>query len=42
MRLEKANVEMVRANAFDVVVVNDNLETAISETEEHISNFLAG
>ncbi|MBL19595.1 MAG: guanylate kinase [Flavobacteriaceae bacterium] len=40
MRLEKANFEMVRANAFDVVVVNDNLETAISETVEHISNFL--
>lgn len=42
MRLEKANVEMARANEFDVVVVNDHLETAKSETEEHISNFLAG
>ena len=40
MRLEKANAEMARANEFDVVVVNDNLETAKSETEEHICNFL--
>ena len=40
MRLEKAHAEMARANDFDVVVVNDNLETAKSETEEHITNFL--
>jgi guanylate kinase len=39
-RLEKANTEMASANEFDVVVVNDNLETAKSETEEHITNFL--
>ncbi len=39
-RLEKANTEMARANEFDVVVVNDNLKTAKSETEEHITNFL--
>ena len=42
MRLDKANVEMARANEFDAVVVNDHLETAKSETEEYISNFLAG
>ena len=42
VRLEKANIEMARANDFDVLVVNDNLETAKSETEEHITNFLAG
>jgi guanylate kinase len=40
MRLVKAPAEMARANDFDVVVVNDNLETAKSETEEHITNFL--
>ena len=40
-RLEKVNTEMARANEFDVVVVNDNLENAKSETEEHITNFLA-
>lgn len=39
-RLEKVNTEMTRANEFDAVVVNDNLETAKSETEEHITNFL--
>jgi guanylate kinase len=42
MRLEKADTEMARANEFDVVVVNDNLQKAKSETEEHITNFLAG
>jgi guanylate kinase len=31
---------MARATDFDVVVVNDNLETAKSETEEYITNFL--
>jgi guanylate kinase len=40
MRLEKAHAEMARANDFDVLVVNDNLETAKSETEQHITNFL--
>ena len=40
MRLEKSHAEMARANDFDVLVVNDNLETAKSETEEHITNFL--
>ena len=42
MRLEKANAEMACANEFDVVVVNDNLETAKSKMEEYISNFLSG
>jgi guanylate kinase len=40
MRLKKAHDEMARATDFDVVVVNDNLETAKSETEEYITNFL--
>jgi guanylate kinase len=42
MRLEKANAEIARAKEFDVVVVNDNLEIAKSESKKHISNFLLG
>lgn len=40
MRISKAEAETSRANEFDAVVVNDNLETAIAETEALIAHFL--
>lgn len=41
-RLERARMELGQAHQFDVVVVNDDLEEAISETLEHIRSFLKG
>lgn len=40
-RLAKAEEEMEKANEFDVRVLNDNLEDAVAEAKELISNFIA-
>lgn len=40
MRLERAEMEMRAAPNFDVVVVNDNLETAVAETTGRVEAFL--
>jgi len=39
-RIEKAEYELTFAKNFDKVIINDNLETAIEETEQTITNFL--
>lgn len=41
-RIERAEMELQYSNQLDVVVVNDNLETAINETETIVNNFLNG
>lgn len=40
-RLNRAKMEMERANDFDALVVNDDLDTAVQETLQHINQFLA-
>lgn len=39
-RVEKASHELTYAPNFDVIIVNDNLETAFKETEEKVRAFL--
>lgn len=39
-RLERAEMEMAYAADFDAVVVNDDLETAVTETVERVRAFL--
>jgi guanylate kinase len=39
-RLAKASKEMEYADRFDVVIVNDRLEDAMSEAEQVVSAFL--
>ncbi|NPA36902.1 MAG: guanylate kinase [Chlorobi bacterium] len=39
-RIEKASFEMTYADKFDVVIVNDDLDEAIKETERVINDFL--
>jgi len=39
-RLERTEMEMSHAPAFDIVVVNDDLETAVAETVAHVRAFL--
>ena len=39
-RIERAKMEMQYSNQLDVVVENDDLETAINETETIVRNFL--
>lgn len=41
-RLHKSEYEMSFAGQFDCVVVNDNLQTAVDETENKISDFIGG
>ena len=41
-RIERAEMELQYSNQLDVVVVNDDLETAIDETETIVNNFLNG
>jgi len=41
MRVAKASVEMATAPQFDAIVVNTHLETALQDTEQLISEFLA-
>ncbi|MBN2774680.1 MAG: guanylate kinase, partial [Prolixibacteraceae bacterium] len=40
MRIEKAESELAFANRFDVIIVNDNLQKALSECEKLIQKFL--
>lgn len=40
-RLKRAEMEMKRADDFDEVVVNDDLDTAVQETLAHIHRFIA-
>ncbi len=39
-RLGKATEEMAKQDAFDIVIVNDNLDTARKEVMEKVSDFL--
>ncbi len=39
-RIGKAEFELSKAPEFDVTVVNDDLQTAIAETSDHIDRFL--
>ena len=39
-RIDKASFELTKAPEFDHVVVNDDLDTAVAETEKIIRNFL--
>lgn len=39
-RVAKAEYEMTFADKFDVVIVNDNLETALAEAEKAVRDFL--
>jgi guanylate kinase len=39
-RLERADRELAKRNAFDAVVVNDDLDTAVEETLDRIRQFL--
>jgi guanylate kinase len=41
VRLERAAAEMLEADSFDQVVVNDNLERAAGETIRRVRSFLA-
>lgn len=40
MRLDKALHELTYAGSFDLVIVNDDLETALSETEKTVRKFI--
>ena len=40
VRLERAKMEISMAPEFDVIVVNDDLDTAVSETVAHVRAFL--
>lgn len=40
VRLEKAQQEMQRANEFDYILVNENLDTAVREIKEEIIKFI--
>ena len=39
-RIDKANEELSYAEKFDVIVINDQLEKAIQESEELVKNFI--
>jgi len=39
-RLEKAGAEMKRAGEFDIIIVNDDLDTAMKELYQTVSRFL--
>ncbi len=41
-RLERAELEMTYVPEFDAIVVNDDLETAVAETVDHVRTFLGG
>ncbi|EGV42246.1 guanylate kinase [Bizionia argentinensis JUB59] len=40
MRIAKASAELATAPLFDVIIENDNLEKALAEAENLVSNFL--
>lgn len=41
IRLSKAQQELDQAQSFDEIVINDNLSTALSQTEELVRSFLS-
>lgn len=41
VRIEKAWQEMQRANEFDFILVNENLETAVGEIKQEILKFIS-
>lgn len=41
MRIQKATLEMKRANEFDYILVNNDLEIAVNEIKEVVLKFLA-
>ena len=41
MRIEKANRELSRADQFDFILMNDNLEKACAEAKEKVKSFIA-
>ena len=41
IRLSKAQQELDQAQCFDEIVINDNLSTALSQTEELVRSFLS-
>jgi guanylate kinase len=40
MRMAKAAQELARAQEFDVIITNDNLEIALQEAEAIVSDFI--
>lgn len=40
MRVAKASAELATAPLFDTIIVNDNLEKALTEAEQKVSNFI--
>jgi guanylate kinase len=42
LRLNKAELEMKRAPEFDVIVINEDLDRALAETEKLVGDFLHG
>jgi guanylate kinase len=40
MRIEKANRELDRADQFDYILMNDNLENACLEAKEKVQSFM--
>jgi guanylate kinase len=42
LRLDKAETEMARAPEFDVIIINDNLQEALTNTENRVREFLNG
>jgi guanylate kinase len=42
LRLEKAAIEIARAPEFDVIIVNEILEKALTETEKIVREFIYG
>lgn len=42
LRLDKAENEMKRAPEFDLIIVNDNLESALSTAEAQVRKFIDG
>ena len=40
MRVAKASVEMALAPQFDTIILNDDLQKALKETEQVVENFI--
>ena len=40
MRIQKATIELERANEFDYVLVNNELDLAVNEIKEVVLKFL--
>ena len=39
-RLDKAHIELAKANEFDVIIVNEDLEKAIDEAANKVKSFI--